>query len=383
MPMSIYLDNAATTPALPAVAAAVNRMLLQDYGNPSSLHNKGLTAEKQVKRTRRLLATILGGTENEIYFTSGGTEANNLAILGATRRRRGRHVITTAIEHAAVLAPYKYLEQEGWQVTILPVDHQGHVSAQQVADALRDDTALVSVMMVNNEVGTVQPLREIAAAVKARNKQCLLHTDAIQALGKIELDPEAWGIDLLSVSAHKIHGPKGVGALWLRSGIQVEPLVYGGGQERGLRSGTENVPGIVGFGAALEHLSDQQSQLIAHVIQLREAFISLIQGHLPEAVINSPLTAAAPHICSIALPGLRGEVLVHALAQAGVYVSSGAACSSHHPQQRSHVLQAMGLEPEVIEGTLRFGLSYLNTMSEIEQAVDTLVKVVEQLKGGR
>lgn len=383
MHTSIYLDNAATTPALPAVADAVNQMLLHNYGNPSSLHNKGLAAEQQMRKTRRLLAAMLGVAEKEIYFTSGGTEANNLAIQGVARRHRGRHLITTAIEHAAVLTPYKHLEQEGWQVTILPVDHQGYVSAQQVAEAVREDTVLVSVMAVNNEVGSVQPLREITALVKGKNKQCLVHTDAIQALGKIELDPAGWGIDLLSVSAHKIHGPKGVGALWVRTGVQVEPLIYGGGQEQGLRSGTENVPGIVGFGAALEHLSNQQEQLIAHMVQLREAFISLVNKQLSEAVINSPLTAAAPHICSIALPGLRGEVLVHALAHAGVYVSSGAACSSYHQNRTSHVLQAMGLAPEVIEGTLRFGFSYLNTMSEVEQAVDILVKVAKQLQSGR
>jgi cysteine desulfurase len=379
MHRTIYLDNAATTPSLPSVAAAVSKMLLDNYGNPASLHNKGLAAEREVRKTRRLLAVMLGVTEKEIYFTSGGTEANNLAILGSARRRRGRHLVTTAIEHAAVLSPFRHLEQTGWQVTILPVDQQGYVSARQVAEAVRDDTVLVSVMAVNNEIGTVQPLREITALVKARNRECLVHTDAIQALGKIELDPAGWGIDLLSVSAHKIHGPKGVGALWVRTGIQMEPVLYGGGQEQGLRSGTENVPGIVGFGAALEHLSAQQTQLIAHMVQLREAFISLIKKNLPGAVINSANTAVAPHICSIALPGLRGEVLVHALARAGVYVSSGAACSSYHQQRTSHVLQAMGLPPEIIEGTLRFGLSYLNTMSDIEQAVDILVRVAQQL----
>jgi cysteine desulfurase len=379
MHRTIYLDNAATTPSLPSVAAAVSKMLLDNYGNPASLHNKGLAAEREVRKTRRLLAAMLGVTEKEIYFTSGGTEANNLAILGSARRRRGHHLVTTAIEHAAVLSPFRHLEQTGWQVTILPVDQQGYVSARQVAEAVRDDTVLVSVMAVNNEIGTVQPLREITALVKARNRECLVHTDAIQALGKIELDPAGWGIDLLSVSAHKIHGPKGVGALWVRTGIQMEPVLYGGGQEQGLRSGTENVPGIVGFGAALEHLSAQQTQLIAHMVQLREAFISLIKKNLPGAVINSANTAVAPHICSIALPGLRGEVLVHALARAGVYVSSGAACSSYHQHRTSHVLQAMGLPPEIIEGTLRFGLSYLNTMSDIEQAVDILVRVAQQL----
>lgn len=385
MSTSIYLDNAATTQALPEVANAVCGALQSTYGNPSSLHAMGMHAEELVRTARRHLAEFLGVPEREVLFTSGGTEADNLAILGAARKqaRRGKHIVASKIEHAAVLGPCHALEREGWRVTYVGVDHQGRVAPEAVAAAVTDETTLVSVMTVNNEVGTVQPIADIARAVKRQNPRCLFHTDAVQGLGKVPLDPVGWGIDLLSVSAHKVHGPKGCGALWIKEGVRIEPLVYGGGQERALRSGTENVPGITGFGAAITALASNWRANAEHMQALRRQFVAMVQRTLPQVVFITPdIEQIAPHICALAVPGLRGEVMVHALAQKGVYVSSGAACSSHHQQSASHVLEAMGVPEAVRTGALRISFSPHNTSADAEQAVQALTQVITALSAG-
>lgn len=382
MTAQVYLDNAATTRALPSVCEAVQQALDVSYGNPSSLHTMGLGAEHIIRQARRSLAAYLHVPERGIIFTSGGTEANNLAIVGSARsyRRRGRHIVISSIEHSAVLEPCAMLEREGWRVTRVGVDHRGRVSVAELAQAITEDTVLVSVMAVNNEVGTIQPVADIVQAVRRRNPRCLIHTDAIQGLGKVPLDLTGWDVDLASFSAHKIHGPKGCGALWVREGVRLEPTFHGGGQEAGMRSGTENVPGIAGFGAAIEHLKREGAAVQEGLITLRDRLIREVKSMLPEVVFNSPDDEdAAPHICNLAIPGWRGEVLVHALAEEGVFVSTGAACSSRRREPGNHVLKAMQLTEETVVGSLRISLSELNTVDDVDFAVRKLAKVLTRL----
>lgn len=377
---AIYLDNAATTKALPSVCHAVDQVLSHTYGNPSSLHTIGLHAEDILTAARRELAGLLGVAAGDIIFTSGGTEADNMAVFGIAHayQRRGRHIITSAVEHAALLSPSQALEKLGWRITRVEVDDTGYVSPAKVGAAVEDDTVLVSIMSVNNEVGTKQPIAEIVQAVRAKKRDVIIHTDAVQALGKIPLNPQQLGVDMLSLSAHKIHGPKGCGALWVRQGVRLEPLFYGGLQEGGRRPGTENMPGIAGFTAALKEISKHNA---ADLGAMRSALIEGIQNNVPGAILNGPNSAqAAPHICNFSFPGMRAEVLVHALAQKGVYVSTGAACSSIH-KKTSHVLKAMGLPEERINGSLRFSLSWLNTLDEVEMAAHLVGQTVAELGG--
>ena len=399
------MDNAATTQALPQVAAAVQHALCLAYGNPSSLHQAGIDAEEIISTARRRLAVLLGVAQKEIVFTSGGTEADNMAILGAARAsaRQGKHIVTSAVEHTAVLSACATLEQEGWQVTRVGVDGSGAVIPDDVAAAITDETTLVSIMAVNNEVGTVQPLTEIVAAVRARKPKVIIHSDAVQALGKIPLQPARCGLDMVSVSAHKVHGPKGCGALWVRSGVRVLPLLCGGAQEGSLRPGTENVPGIAGFSAALVELEPNLAA-ITRLATYRYQFISGILEQVSGAVLNGPAAVAAavaaaiatadtvataatvptptaaPHICNISFPGLRGEVLLHALANKGIYASTGAACSSRK-KSGSHVLRAMGLPAARIESALRFSFSALTSEADIGQAIKIIAEVVAALGG--
>ena len=387
MGYEIYLDNAATTQATPAVCEAVQEALSTVYGNPSSLHAMGLAAEETVRKARRTLAAYLGVPDKSLVFTSGGTESVNLAIQGVAQsyQRRGKHMIISAIEHAAVLATCEMLERQGWRITRVGVDQHGLVLPEAIAEATCTETVLVSVMTVNNEVGSVQPIAEIVRAVRTRHPQCLIHTDAVQALGKIDVNPAAWGVDLLSLSAHKIHGPKGCGALWLREGVRLQPLLLGGGQERGLRSGTENVPGIAGFGAAVEQLATGGTAALRRMAHLRQRLIECLSEALPEAVINGPPPEhTAPHICSVAIPGMQAEVMARALAQEGVFVSTGAACSSRRSGRTgTHVLEAMGVADTVRSASLRFGLSSMTTAEEIETAVSKLCRVLECLRSGK
>jgi len=376
--MEIYLDNAATTQPHPEVVDAVVRALTGEYGNPSSLHRKGVAAERLVTAAREAVARTLGADPDEIVFTSGGTEANATAIEGVAAMARGRHVITTAIEHSSVRVPLRRLADRGFIVTELPVDGWGRVSPAQVARALRPDTVLVSVMAVNNELGTIQPVEEIAGVIRRHRPagtRPLFHVDAVQGWGKIPLRPAVWGVDLLSLSGHKIHGPKGVGVLYVRRGTRLAPLL-GGEQERGMRAGTENVPGIAGIGAAARLLAggETTAQVRALSDRLREAIESI-----PDTRINTPRETAVPHILSATFRGVRGEILLHRLEQDGIFVSTGSACHSH-TMTPSHVLLAIGLEEEAARSTLRFSLSRFTTAEEIAATADALRRAVPELR---
>lgn len=380
MSREIYLDNSATTQPFPEVLEAMTEVLTRCYGNPSSLHRKGLEAEEKVDRARKEIARSLSVKPAEILFASGGTEANNLAIQGAVRRYRNRgiHIITSSVEHSSVLDVMRYLEGEGYRVTYLPVDRSGRVRVSDVEQALTDETLLVSIMYVNNETGAVQPIPEIGRLLE-KSPKTLFHVDAVQAYCKIPLRPKEDKIDMLSVSAHKLHGPKGVGALYVREGVDLMPIVYGGGQERGKRSGTENVAGIAGFGAAVRKILPEFDGDRQRMEALRDQLIERIEKTIGWARINTPREHAAPHIVNVSFPGVKGEVLVHALETEGVFVSTGSACSSKE-KIHSHVLKAMGLPEEELDGAIRISLSVGTTADEIEEAAGILARLAEDLR---
>ena len=392
----IYLDNAATTKVYPSVCEKMVEVMSKDYGNPSSLHMKGFTAEQHVKEARKTIASVLKVDEKEIVFTSGGTESNNMAIIGAAmaNKRRGKHLITTTIEHASVYNPVIWLEEQGFEVTYLPVDHHGVVSLEALEKALREDTILVSVMAVNNEIGTVQPLDEIGALIKKKSPEILFYVDAIQGFGKIEIYPAKLGVDLMSVSGHKLHGPKGIGFLYIRNKVKVRPLILGGGQQKDMRSGTENVPGIAGLGEAVrkvfENFSEKQEQLYS----LREQFVTRLErmdgvqvnGFAHRVSDVNLHQGAAPHVVSVSFENIRAEVLLHALEERGIYVSSGSACSSNHPAI-SGTLKAIGTEKKYLDATIRFSLCYDTTEEELNTCCEVLEALLPMLRrftrGGR
>ncbi len=369
--VEVYLDHNATTPVDPAVLETMLPFLRDEWGNPSSIHGKGSRARRPVEDARRSVATSLGCTARRVVFTSGGTEANNLALRWVT----SGHVITSAIEHPAVLATCRALERTGVEVTVLPVDADGLVRPDDLRHALRPDTRLVSVMTANNETGAVQPIRELAAL--AHQRGALFHTDAVQALGKLPLDVEALGVDLLSVSAHKVYGPKGVGALYVRAGVELPPLLCGGGQERGLRSGTENVPGIVGFGKACE-LARQRllAGEAARLSTLRDRLEAGIVALLPGTIRNGPREPRLANTLSLSLSDIRGEALVLELDRRGLYLSSGSACKSGNPDP-SHALLAMGLDAEQAHRTIRLSLGHRNTESDVDRLLEALTEAIE------
>lgn len=375
----IYLDNSATTKPYPEVVAAMVEMLENNYGNPSSLHRKGLLAEKEIDKARERIAKALGVKKAELIFTSGGTEANQLAIFGAAEQyaSRGKHIITTGIEHPCVYEAVEQLEARGYRVTFLQAGADGTISVDDLIGAWREDTILVSVMMVNNETGAIQPIGEIGAFLRDKHKT-LFHVDAVQAFGKMQVKPKEAGIDLLTISAHKIHGPKGVGALYVREGLKVAPLFYGGGQERGVRSGTENVPGIVGFGIAVEVAMKEMAQASLKMGELRDLIIEQIESTIPDARINTP-QAAAPHVINVSFTGVRGEVLIHALETQGVIVSTGSACSSKK-KIYSRVLASMGLAEKHLEGAIRISLQAATTQEDVEAMLQILKTTVEELR---
>lgn len=381
-PRDIYLDNAATTRCDPAVVAAMVVVLTEAYGNPSSLHGKGVEAERRIAEARAQIAAVLRVAAPSVLFTSGGTEANNLAITGTARayRSRGRHLITTGVEHSSVLEALRSLEEEGFALTVLPVDGAGRVDPDEVRRAIRPETALVSVMAVNNEVGTVQPLGEIARAVRAARgagRLPLLHVDAVQAFGRVPLD--AGEIDLLTISAHKVHGPKGIGALIVRPGVRLRPLLHGGDQQGGIRPGTENVPGIVGFGQAALRLSEAGGEAISHLQRLRARLVERM-GAIEGVAVNGPAgDGAAPHILNLSIRGVRGETLVHRLEQDSIYVSTGSACHAHDPRP-SHVLVAMGLGREEALSSIRISLARTTTVEEVDAASDAIARAIAELR---
>ncbi|NLZ39631.1 MAG: cysteine desulfurase [Firmicutes bacterium] len=376
----IYLDNSATTAVRPEVAEVMQEVLCENYGNPSSLHRRGLLAERVKKEARRVLAEACGIKENEIIFTSGGTEANNLAIKGVARRfkRRGRHLITTKVEHPSVLYTCRALEQEGFQLTYLDVDADGLVTPEAVAEAVTEETILVSIMHVNNEVGSIMPVAEIGSLIKQKNPRTLFHVDAVQSFCKLPVRPQAWQVDLMTVSAHKIHGPKGIGALYCREGVQLAPLLHGGDQEGGIRPGTENMAGIAGFAEAVRLLLPQQAENSRQMGKLKEMLLAGLQARLSGIRANGSLPGA-PHILNLTIEGIKGEVLIHALAEDGIYASTGSACHSHRADP-SHVLLAMGRTPQEIEASLRFSFAATNTVEEIEYAIDKISAAVEMLR---
>ncbi len=357
------------------------RALEEDYGNPSSLHGMGARAEQAVRAAREAVARTLRADEKEIVFTSGGTESNNLALLGAAyaKRRSGAHIVTTAIEHPSVREPLMRLREEGFEVTELPVDERGVVSLSALSEAVREDTVLVSVMMVNNEIGTLEPVEEAARIAKSKNPGVLFHVDAIQAYGKYRICPRRAGIDLLSASGHKVHAAKGVGFLYVAGGVRLLPVLYGGGQQGGLRSGTENVPGIVSMGAAAEEAYEDFDEKIERLYSLRER---LVRGvlEIPGVTVNGPLgREGAPHIVSVSAEGVRSEVLLHALEERGVYVSAGSACSSNKPAP-SRTLQGIGLSRELASSTIRISMSARTTEGEVDYAVSSLKEAVPVLR---
>lgn len=391
----IYLDNSATTRVHPEVLSSMSEAMTKEYGNPSSLHRKGIEAESLLRRSREILAKALGVDPQGIVFTSGGTEANNLAIRGVASayRSRGSHIITSAIEHPSVLNLCRELEEEGFELTYVQPNGEGVISVADVSKEIRKDTILISIMHVNNEIGSVQPIEEIGELVRRIRGDGLagpepggdvrlpvFHVDAVQSFLRMPLNPNRTGLDLLTLSAHKIHGPKGVGALYVRPGIRLKPIVYGGEQERGVRSGTENVPGIAGFGKAVEIFSPQFTRIAREVRELKEKFAGFVLSELPDVTVNgSTGERSAPHILNLSFPWVRGETLVHHLEEYGVYVSSGSACTSRDPKP-SHVLKAMKLERRRIEGAIRISLGFLNDAEEIDAASRILVRVATDLR---
>ncbi len=377
----VYLDNSATTCAYESVGDLVRKVMCQDYGNPSSMHKKGVEAERYIKEAKETLAKLWKVQEKEIFFTSGGTESDNLALIGAARanRRAGNHLITSAIEHPAIINTMRHLEEEGFRVTFLPVDRYGRIRLDALKSALCKDTILVSVMYVNNEVGSVQPIQEAAGIVKAYNRNILFHVDAVQGFGKYRIYPKRLKVDMCSVSGHKIHGPKGIGALYIDSGVKIQPIVFGGEQQRNIRSGTENVAGIAGLGLAAKLIYENLDEKVAGMRLLKQHFIKGVSEIENTTIHGLYDETSAPHIISVGFAGIRSEVLLHALEERGIYVSSGSACASNHPQV-SGVLKGIGAGQEFLDATLRFSMSEFTTGEEIDYTLETLKELGPALR---
>ncbi len=375
--MEAYFDNAATTAVYPEVRDLMVKLMTEDYGNPSSLHMKGVDAEKYIKNAASQIAKEIKCQEKELVFTSGGTESNNLAIIGGAmaKRRAGKHIITTNIEHASVSATMDFLSKEGYDITYIGVDSTGHVKLDELKCALREDTILVSVMYVNNEIGTVQPIADIAAIIKSYNDKILFHVDAVQAFGKLRFSVKKLGVDMLSMSGHKIHGPKGSGALYIKDKTLVRPIIYGGGQQKEMRSGTENVPAIAGMGLATELIYKEHEKKIEYINMLKDRFISGVTKY-DDVFDNS---GEAPHIASISFVGIRSEVMLHALEDKGIYVSAGSACSSNKPHI-SNVLKAIDMPDDRLESTLRFSFIETNTVEQVDYAIEVIGELLQFLR---
>ena len=380
--MEVYLDNSATTRAYESVRDIVAKTMCEDYGNPSSMHKKGVEAERYVRGARETLAKLLKVQEKEIFFTSGGTESDNLALIGGARanHRAGKHLITTSIEHPAILNTMRYLEEEeGYRITYLPVDMYGIVRLDALKEALCPETILVSIMYVNNEVGSVQPIEEAARIVKTYNRNILFHVDAVQGFGKYRIYPKKTGIDLLSVSGHKIHGPKGIGFIYINEKAKVKPIIFGGEQQKNMRSGTENVPGIAGIAQAAKECYTDLDKKIARMRALKQRFIEGVSQIEHTKIHGLFDETSAPHIISVGFAGIRSEVLLHTLESKGIYVSSGSACSSNHPAV-SGVLKGIGTGKEYLDSTLRFSMSEFTTEEEIDYTLQTLYNCVPMLR---
>jgi cysteine desulfurase len=382
----IYLDNSSTTRPFDEVIQYMDEIYSKTYGNPSSLHRRGIEAERVVKNARETIADSLGAESREIYFTSGGTEANNLAIRGflSANPRSGKHIITTKIEHPSVLEVFKYLEKQGYKTDYLDVDSSGCIDIEELRERINKDTALISIIHTNNETGTIQPIDEVVKIKNQKNKKTALHVDAVQAYGKSKLSPRKNGVDMLSVSAHKIHGPKGAGALYVNRNIRISPIIFGGGQESLIRSGTENVAGIGGFGKASEIFLREINNKLPVVEEINKQFIKMLKENFEGIRINSPYNAS-PFILNVSFKGLKAEVLLHHLEERNIFVSTGSACSSRR-NTHSHVLEAMGCMHEYLEGAIRFSFSIYNKKEDIYEVIKQLKEIVPRIQikpGGR
>ncbi len=384
--MEVYLDNSATTRVFPEVAELMTKIMCEDYGNPSSMHRKGVEAESYFKYAKEVLARILKVTEKEIVFTSGGTESDNMALIGCAmaNSRRGKHLITTKIEHPAVLQPMHYLESMGFKITYLPVNRQGQIQLEDLRRAMTPETILVSIMHTNNEIGSLQPVAEAGALIKKLNPGTLFHVDAVQGFGKARIYPKKMNIDLLSVSAHKIHGPKGVGFLYVGEKVKMQPILHGGGQQKSMRSGTENVPGIAGMAKAAEMLYADLDQELEKLYSLKEYFIKglkrlegvQVNGLIPGA---EDMRGTAPHVVSVSVAGVRSEVILHALEDKGIYISAGSACAAKKPQT-SETLKAIGLQKDFWDSTIRFSFSIFTTREELDYTLQILYDMIPMLR---
>lgn len=380
MKQVIYFDNSATTKPYDEVVRHMADVAANTYGNPSSMHTLGIEAERLVKSAREILARCLDADPREIYFTSGGTESNNTAVRGylEANPRRGRHIITTAVEHPSVLEVFRTLEKQGFKVDWLSVDSEGRIRPDELGAKINRETALISLILVNNETGTIQPLEEVIALRNRINKDTAIHVDAVQAFGKLRLSPSKAGVELMSVSSHKIHGPKGVGALYASRSVRLKPLLYGGGQEALMRSGTENVPGISGFGLAADMTFKKLDDSGVKVAGLKREFIRGLEKSGLDFKTVTP-EKASPYILNAAFRGVKAEVLLHHLEERKIFVSTGSACSSRK-NVRSHVLNAMGVAPGLIDGAIRFSFSAFNTEDEVETTIRELADIVPKIR---
>lgn len=379
--MEVYLDNSATTKCLPSVAALMTKIMCEDYGNPSSMHRKGVESEKYIRYAKEVIARTLKVQEKEILFTSGGTESDNIALIGTAfaNCRAGNHIITTRIEHPAILQTCAYLEKQGFQITYLPVDANGIIRLADLERAMTRQTILVSIMHTNNEIGSLQPIAEAGELIKRMNPNTVFHVDAVQGFGKFHIYPKKMKVDMLSVSAHKIHGPKGVGFLYINEKVKVKPIIFGGGQQKGMRSGTENVPGIAGMALAVEEIYKDFEEKTDYLYAIKNRFIKGVSSI--EGVKVNGLTGrdSAPHVVSVSIAGIRSEVMLHALEDKGIYVSAGSACASNKPAT-SATLKAIGVEKQYLDSTLRFSFSVLTTEEEIDYTLQQMYDMIPMLR---
>lgn len=374
----VYLDNSATTKPHKEVIQEVSECMEQSFGNPSSAHKLGLMAERKLKTAREKVAAFIKAKPQEIVFTSGGSEANNMAIFGVTSK--GDHIITSRIEHPSILRQLEDMEQNGFEITYLDIDCNGIINLKQLEESIKENTRLITIMYVNNEIGSIQPVREIIKTAREKNRKTKVHIDAVQALGKININVKELGADLISFSAHKIHGPKGVGALYVKEGLRIKPLIAGGGQEFEVRSGTENLPGISGFGTAISIMEQNFEQKCQQVKALKQHFIEGLK-EVERIKINSPLDDRhINNILNVSFEGIRGEVMLHALEDYNVYVSTGSACSAKKASHKNYVLPALGLSPVEAEGAIRFSFSYLNTIEEVDYTIEAINKILPFLR---
>lgn len=379
--MEVYLDNSATTRCFDSVAQLMVRIMCEDYGNPSSMHRKGMQAEEYIRYAKTVIARQLKVNEKEIIFTSGGTESDNLALTGCAlaNYRAGNHLITTRIEHPAVLQTMKALEEQGFLVTYLPVDTNGQVRLADLQNALTPQTILVSMMHTNNEIGALQPVKEAGMLIKRYNPNTLFHVDAVQGFGKFRIHPKKMNIDLLSVSGHKIHGPKGSGFLYVDEKVKIRPILFGGGQQKNMRSGTENVPGAAGLAKAVEEIYTNLEEDTARLYELKDLFVHGVQRIEGVRVNGLYGRDSAPHIVSVTIPGVKSEVLLHALEDKGIYVSAGSACAARKPLP-SITLKAIGADKETLDSTLRFSFCVFTTKEEIHYTLDTMYDMIPMLR---